>query len=268
MTFTISDPRLIVRANDVLVAEETLKVGHNGYFDARLIRRAGGVFDIEVFMKLQFFFVDAKDWIIEIMQWEFEDDDERIWAQAERHDYMRKWHKLIRSTWNRMHAGRIGHSPDMKLGTFVHPEELGQTRPVNVTFNFFIQEAGWMQDHFEIEVFKAPDGIVSGFGSVERRRDLLDQVLYDADVEIDSNSLAPRSEKQAEMIREKSGVPAEAGYTTAAHEFGHMIGLDEDYANPIYSHDPCSVMHHGPDVYPRHYRLLLSWADAKLKRSG
>lgn len=53
----------------------------------------------------------------------------------------------------------------------------------------------------------------------------------------------------------------------AAHEFGHMIGLPDEYngrAGPEAARDTDSIMHTGADVRERHLDLLESWAEGQL----
>ncbi|MCW5579747.1 MAG: hypothetical protein KIS72_00140 [Luteimonas sp.] len=51
----------------------------------------------------------------------------------------------------------------------------------------------------------------------------------------------------------------------AAHEFGHMIGLPDEYngnAGPDAAKDTDSIMHTGMDVRERHLDILESWVEA------
>ena len=53
----------------------------------------------------------------------------------------------------------------------------------------------------------------------------------------------------------------------AAHEFGHMIGLPDEYngsAGPDAAKDTDSIMHTGADVRERHLDILESWAEGQL----
>lgn len=53
----------------------------------------------------------------------------------------------------------------------------------------------------------------------------------------------------------------------AAHEFGHMIGLPDEYngnAGPDAAKDTDSIMHTGADVRDRHLDILESWAEGQL----
>lgn len=256
MAFSIADTRMIICPGDTLIADETVKIGNNGLFNGRLVQRSQGRFDLEVFMKVQFFFMDGKET-------DFASPQEARWTSAERESYIRRWHQIIKSKWDRQNVGRI--SKNFVIGMPGHNTDTDPACTVDVEFNFVLQDGGWLMDHFEVEVFKIPSSErFGGKGSVQARRRLSHYLILDHDVELDSNSLNPRSEADAKTVR-YYGTPAEAGFITAVHEFGHMIGLGEEYQDSLFTKDIKSVMNHGPVVRPRHYSGLLSWAVQKLR---
>jgi len=55
----------------------------------------------------------------------------------------------------------------------------------------------------------------------------------------------------------------------AVHEFGHMLGLDDEYpaASP-YTADKPAVMNSGEQVRPRYDDTLLPWTERKLNAPG
>lgn len=116
---------------------------------------------------------------------------------------------------------------------------LSKVNKVTLNFEFQIQEGGWMFDHWEITVIKIKPGsfrtsyVVPSAGNVM----------------LDSEDLTPVSKA--------------AGYTQrgAVHEFGHMLGLEDEYrASSPHSADIPSVMHSSETLRLRHdsqIRLLL-----------
>lgn len=256
MVFTISDPRMVVRTNDELLAEETLRRGDHGHFDAKLIRRMSGVLDIEVFLKVQFYFIDG-------MAFRFRNGGDPEWSVQEKHTFIRGWHSAVRAAWNRANVGRVATadgSPTAQIGV-----RRSLPYPVNVTFNFLLQEAGWMWDHFEIDVHKVPEGDAHQHSShVGNYPTFSNAIGADADSEISSSDLTPRNMQG--RISTKNSKP---GMIAAVHEFGHMIGLPDEYKEANngspHVHDLDSIMNRGAVIRPRHYTLLLSWAKSKLR---
>lgn len=108
---------------------------------------------------------------------------------------------------------------------------------VTLTFDFYIQKGGWMFDHWEITVTKiAPQEFKFSF------------------VEPDWNNVNLDSEDLAYVGRQRGAI----------HEFGHMIGLPDEYQNSRHIVDIKSVMHSGEEVRDRHYSLFTDWIDRTL----
>ena len=108
---------------------------------------------------------------------------------------------------------------------------------VMLIFDFHIQKGGWMYDHWEITVTK--------IGSGEFR------VSF---VEPDWNNVHLDSEDFTYVGRQRGAI----------HEFGHMLGLPDEYYNSRHVIDPRSVMHSGEEIRGRHYRLFSDWVERTL----
>ena len=108
---------------------------------------------------------------------------------------------------------------------------------VMLVFDFHIQKGGWMYDHWEISVTKiAADEFRVSF------------------VEPDWNNVHLDSEDLAYVGRQRGAI----------HEFGHMLGLPDEYRNSRHIVDPKSIMHSGEEIRDRHYGLLADWVERTL----
>ena len=219
MSIEIKDSRL---NSGTLVARETgFQPGRNGNFDLSLFCDSSGAYNLEVFLKVQFFFVDGDE---DKSGWSKLDPPE--WTACERKLFITTWHKTIKDRWSSSSGGKL--SDGGKLTVFV---------------NFHIQEGGWMWDHFEIDVVKIPK---AGFetSSVQRK-------VFSADVNLDSEDLTPKA----------------SGQLAAVHEFGHMIGMPDEYHTSSPHHSEAdSIMHGGTKVKERHFTHLASWANKRIKK--
>ena len=117
----------------------------------------------------------------------------------------------------------------------VHTLDSGEH--VAIVFDFHIQKGGWMWDHWEIKVTKIPSGDFR-FSFVEP----------------DLNNVHLDSEDLTYVGRQRGAI----------HEFGHMIGLPDEYQNSRYIIDPKSVMHSGEHIRDRHYGLFIDWVERVL----
>lgn len=114
-------------------------------------------------------------------------------------------------------------------------------KAAGISFAFRIQLDGFMWDHFEIGVTKVPPG---HFRTSSVRR-----AVFADDVTLDSNDIRPKTSGQYAVV----------------HEFGHMIGLPDEYkSSSPHAHDHGSIMHGGTTVRSRQFQYFLSWADARV----
>ena len=94
-----------------------------------------------------------------------------------------------------------------------------------------------MYDHWEISVTKiAPDEFRVSF------------------VEPDWNNVHLDSEDLSYVGRQRGAI----------HEFGHMLGLPDEYHNSRHIVDPMSIMHSGENIRDRHYGLFADWVERTL----
>jgi hypothetical protein len=170
-----------------------------------------------------------------ILQFQFANGSGGSWTQAEKNTFAHGFVDSITAVWSEKF--RITTTSNIPL------ENL---RDVGVVFDFPYYIDGWhVDDDFELTVTKIPSG---GF---ERSC-----VTYNfGNSALDSEDLTPV---------QKSGTMLQRG---AVHEFGHMLGLDDEYpeANSNKSHtgDVNSVMHGGEIVQERHYAPFAAWLKEK-----
>ena len=182
----------------------SLKV--NDAYDIRLYELSSGDYELEVFMKIQFF---------------FEGNALYRWTDAEKSIFVKTWERDIKKAWG-----------NKKIKT------LGSGKHVTLIFNIDAQIGGWMFDHWEVTVTKIKAGSFR-----------TSYVAYKkGQVTLDSEDLVPVA---------KGAKTPQRG---AIHEFGHMLGLDDEYIQGSkYKHDTASIMHSSEVIRPRHNSTLMKW---------
>ena len=118
-------------------------------------------------------------------------------------------------------------------------------KKVGIDFRFQTQIGGWMLDHWEITVEKVRKFSVSSVNPVV------------GNVALDSLDL---------KLTRKQGGNFQRG---VVHEFGHMLGLDDEYHKSSSFHkDYKSVMNSGESILARHDMPYMKWLEKKLKEHG
>ncbi|WP_219906769.1 hypothetical protein [Enhygromyxa salina] len=156
------------------------------------------------------------------LQWYFLDGPAGYWKPDEKQTFVDDWEREVRAAWD---------------GQLVMT--LADGRTVTLKLDFEQQIGGFMSDHWEMSVryrgMKEGDvvgsAVTPGMGNV--KLDNLD-VMMRTDI---------------------SQVPA-------AHEFGHMLGLDDEYPDDSpHKADGASIMNSGMGVRPRHMEHFAEWAE-------
>lgn len=155
------------------------------------------------------------------------------WSAFEKLDFVKKWQEVVRTVW----GGRT-------------IKTLANGKTVGIDFRFETQTGGWMFDHWELTVTKVGKGVFStssvttGWGNVSLDSEDLTLVVK-------------KSDPKSRAIFRQRGV---------AHEFGHMLGLEDEYPEKSpYEKDYASIMNSGETVYPRHDAVYLKWLDTRLR---
>jgi hypothetical protein len=173
------------------------------------------------------------------LQFFFKDDGINRWLKADKQKFITNWESRVRKIWD-------GHV--LKL--------LSNSKPVRLKLDFQIQIDGIMFDHWEITVKKVPAGAVF--------RSFVRPGMKDVTLTENDNGVTVRK------VRKVGGFQQ----ITSAHEFGHMIGLDDEYgplfggAQGVHNSDFNSVMNIGSKVKKRHISELMAWLRKTLNKNN
>jgi hypothetical protein len=165
------------------------------------------------------------------LQFFFESGDGGAWTPDEKQQYMRNWQMLISTAWGGRQLKRL------KSG-----------KSVSVRLEFSVQEAGWMLDHWEITVTKIKPG--------EFQHSWVN--CRNGNGGLNSNSLTPFRKAPPNVMQRP-----------AVHEFGHTMGLDDEYKpGTTYAGDKRAAMNAGEGLRGRYDGTLLDWLGRKLRALG
>lgn len=174
------------------------------------------------------------------LQFQFKDGDGGNWAPLEKQNFIEGFRLAVREIWG-----------DRFVITSASPDIAPLYRQVHVGFNFSHMVDGWsLKEDFEVVVTKILPGTIQ-----------ISSCNYTlGNTYLDTEDLTPIA-KGAAM-----------GQRAAAHEFGHMLGLRDEYpdarANLNHIADTDSVMHSGEVVRQRHYALFAEWLNRKFRTLG
>jgi hypothetical protein len=157
------------------------------------------------------------------------------WTEQEKKNFVVKWRSDVATAWT---SKRYRKYKDIYIS-------------IHVSFDARIGNS-FSKSHWQILVEKLPSGSTGKTSFVWR-----DQIGKKYDVQLDSQD----NEK-------KTGL-ADGTQTGSIHEFGHMLGLGDEYtasASAAVKKDKKSIMNSGSTIRPRHYASLLEWAQKKLDK--
>jgi hypothetical protein len=164
------------------------------------------------------------------VQFFFESGSGGDWTDAEKTKYMKDWEIAVKNAWS---------------GRRIHRTKGG--KEVSLRTDFVVQQGGWMLDHWEISVTRIKSG--------DFRTSYVNPSW--GNVVLDSEDLRLTPKGHGSMQR---GV---------VHEFGHMIGLVDEYPKGhAHAADYSSVMNRGESIRARHGDSMLDWVKRKLKEYG
>lgn len=162
----------------------------------------------------------------------FFSDKGGVWTEFEKQLFISRWKQTVLSVWNRKRL-----------------KVLSGGVPIILEFKFQTKIAGWWSyDHWEIKAVKTKNfatSYVNSFSGNSR--------LDDGDFKL---------EQKAHIGNQKfyqRGI---------VHEFGHMLGLKDEYKGGHWVGDLGSIMNSGEQVMGRHLKFLASWVDKKNIQHG
>lgn len=169
------------------------------------------------------------------------------WDHAGRQKFLSDYTKSISEVWS-------GKWPILAVSDeFVASSEWPATRKVNVLFKIHTVSREWyIGEHWELEVTKTDHFLQSYV------------VPFWGESAIDSldNSQALKTSAKKPQCN-GSGKSCAITQRGSAHEFGHMLGLYDEYPaagkNSDWKGDTESIMHSGETVRPRHYAIFAHW---------
>ncbi|MEM9220846.1 MAG: hypothetical protein AAGB11_00380 [Pseudomonadota bacterium] len=214
-------------------SEANIDVGsHKDIYDLRLY--AASEKDVVVFihMKLLFKFVGDTDSNGNVLTGK---DGKPLtsWTTKEKSDFVTNWKQSVLSRWR---AKRVANHNG------VH---------ISIDFDFEIKtDTAFPGSHWQLLVQKLPKGIKSETSFVWRN-----QLPGKFDVLLDSRD---------NELKTKIGDGKQTG---AAHEFGHMIGLPDEYVKAApkkHKADKHSIMNTGSKPRNRHYLSVIDWSTPRI----
>lgn len=165
------------------------------------------------------------------IQFYFKDSGTNVWTPAQKTTFVKNWKSEIKKIW----CNRV-----IKI--------LPSGKKVHLDLDFDTQIGGRMLDHWEITVTRIPKG--------DFMRSSVNPLL--GNVSLDSEDLTNVPKGCAGQLQ-----------TGAAHEFGHMLGLADEYiTGSKHIIDCASIMHSGSSTRPRHDSTMIKWLDKTLKEHG
>lgn len=163
------------------------------------------------------------------VQFKFNDHGNHEWQNHEKHGYVQEFEAVINRVW----------------GNYRPLQELSEDKKVHLDIRFHSVVDKWsFNENWEVHVTKIGEG-----------------KFY-------QSHLNPITGKVTLDSQDIVALEREAGISQRGivHEFGHMLGLPDDYARESeHFHDVSSVMHSGEAIRPRHDAVFMDWLHNKLE---
>lgn len=223
----------IAGERELVSSEDSVTAGWSrDAYDLRLYREPEGGYTLEMNMKIDFKFIDPEEDTVHTTPTGIESDFGRTfgssadpWTPQGKQEFMSGFSQAIDDTWN-------GHTIATHNG-----------QEVKLAINLDIEEdVGDRGENWNIDVVK-----------------ILEGTLGPSWVDPTSNGGSFDNEDVKPFVRSTGEVQV-----AAAHEFGHMLGLPDEYngnAGPEAREDNASVLHLGMEVRDRHFVHLSGWVE-------
>lgn len=210
----IATDRTLVASQD---AVDTSDLDIQDAYDVRLYREAGGDYTAEIYMKLDFNFIEGAD----------AGGQPLTWSDEDKQAFIAEYEQAIENVWDGQVVRTLDDGSEVRLD-------------VNLDSRDALLVTG---ENWSVNVTRIEEG---AFGR---------------------SSVSPGG-KSANLDSEDVVLTPKGGgneQTGAAHEFGHMIGLLDEYlAGSPHIEDSDSIMHGGQTVEPRHLATINEWVENNL----
>ncbi len=234
MPLPIPDKGRVLFAEDCITTPTADKVARA--YDLTLYPQVGNsdAAVLEVYTRLQFTYVNGTA----------TDGSTLTWMPAEKKVYARKFCDAVLAVWNNRHVIKDTSGN-------------AQWKEIAVVFDMdYWIDSVVSTRHWELQVKKVDQFSVS-FIAQTKNSGVMDNQDVDMTVKIGATPTTPAVSQRP-----------------AAHEFGHCLGLNDEYVtsggwhNPHYTWDADSVLHSGEEVRERHYAPFADWLTRQLEYSG
>lgn len=158
----------------------------------------------------------------------FFQDRSATWTELQKQNFVRNWIASIKSVWDRKLLRVLSNGIQVVL-----------------EFKFETQIEGiWMYDHWEISVRNTSKSFETSHVNIFWGNSQLDDKDLTNTIKDVKNNISQRG---------------------AVHEFGHMIGLEDEYiSTSTWVADKSSVMNSGEVIKQRHLRDFINCVDRRL----
>jgi hypothetical protein len=187
-----------------------------------------------VYTTVQFIFVDGKS----------SSGTALTWAAGEQKPYAQKFVDTIFDVWDDRH--RLKDTSGN-----------AQWKDIGVVFEVDYWVGGWVaSEHWELQVVKV-DGWHTSFIWPRKNTGEMDNLDLDMTIKVPA-----------------TGTTAAIAQRPAAHEFGHCLGLKDEYVDPEGRHNPHwttdreSILASGEKVRERHYAPFAQWVTQQFENDG
>ena len=203
--------------------------------------------ELVIFMKIQFLFKDN----LGDSDWSTPPFKKTSWTKDEKKDFVDEWVKTIRSSWDNIFVRDFFRYPVRLRLEF-------ETSIDGISFG----------DYWEISVLKKfPKDFRDNVNYRKRTSELSFSANNFSSATIEKNSIVRKSKTMTISFTE---FEMSTSQQTSPHEFGHMIGLSDEYdealednirrghkeisfyPNEYHQTEFHSIMHYGPLVFQRH----------------
>ncbi len=211
---------------ELVASEDSVTAGGvRDAYDLKLYREPDGSYTLELNMKIEFDFKTGVG----------DDGLPLEWTEQQKQEFMADYVRTVEEVWDgRKITTADGQEVTLDINLDVSEEAGGLFGSIGDAFD--------SSEHWNIDVTRVPEG---GF-----RQSSVTPGRNTGDFDSEDVTLTPKGDQMQ---------------YGSAHEFGHMIGLPDEYpADSPHTDDDPSVMNRGGEVRDRHLDILEDWVDDEI----